>query len=150
MVCTANDLLAWKDFPKGLRVLLLDEDTSSAAEMKSKLEAMDYFVSTFCNESEALSAISHKPEGFHVAIVEVTTSNSNGSFKFLEAAKDLPTISEFKKRTPNCSIWHFRLFPLPCKCFLAQFEFPTLSIVTIFCMLAPLHRALIESFYQQH
>uniref|UniRef100_A0A2P2M024 Two-component response regulator-like APRR2 n=1 Tax=Rhizophora mucronata TaxID=61149 RepID=A0A2P2M024_RHIMU len=92
MVCTANDLLAWKDFPKGLRVLLLDEDTSSAAEMKSKLEAMDYFVSTFCNESEALSAISHKPEGFHVAIVEVTTSNSNGSFKFLEAAKDLPTI----------------------------------------------------------
>uniref|UniRef100_A0A2P2M043 Two-component response regulator-like APRR2 isoform X2 n=1 Tax=Rhizophora mucronata TaxID=61149 RepID=A0A2P2M043_RHIMU len=47
MVCTANDLLAWKDFPKGLRVLLLDEDTSSAAEMKSKLEAMDYFGQRF-------------------------------------------------------------------------------------------------------
>lgn len=42
MVCTANDLSAWKDFPKGLRVLLLEEDSNSAAEIKSKLEAMDY------------------------------------------------------------------------------------------------------------
>lgn len=42
MVCTANDLLDWKDFPKGLRVLLLDEDTNSAAEMRSKLEEMNY------------------------------------------------------------------------------------------------------------
>ncbi|KAF5734270.1 two-component response regulator-like APRR2 [Tripterygium wilfordii] len=92
MVCTANDLSAWKDFPKGLRVLLLDEDSTSAAEIKSKLEAMDYIVFTFCNEKEALSAISSKQESFHVAIVEVSTSNSDGSFKFLEAAKDLPTI----------------------------------------------------------
>ncbi|KAJ0111922.1 hypothetical protein Patl1_01185 [Pistacia atlantica] len=92
MVYTANDLSAWKDFPKGLRVLLLDEDSSSAAEIKLKLEAMDYIVSAFCNENEAMSAISNKPESFHVAIVEVSTSNSNGRFKFLEAAKDLPTI----------------------------------------------------------
>lgn len=42
MVCTANDLHGWKDFPKGLRVLLLDGDSSSAAEIRSKLEAMDY------------------------------------------------------------------------------------------------------------
>jgi len=42
MVCTANDLQEWKDFPKGLRVLLLDGDSSSAAEMRSKLEGMDY------------------------------------------------------------------------------------------------------------
>ncbi|KAJ9152606.1 hypothetical protein P3X46_026157 [Hevea brasiliensis] len=92
MVCTANYLSAWKDFPKGLSVLLLAEDSSSAAEMKSKLEAMDYIVSIFCNENEALSVISSKPESFHVAIVEVSTSNSNGRFKFLETAKDLPTI----------------------------------------------------------
>ncbi|KAJ4824361.1 Two-component response regulator-like aprr2 [Turnera subulata] len=70
MVCTANDLSAWKDFPKGLRVLLLDQDSSSAAEIKLKLEAMDYVVSIFCNENEALSAISDKPESYHVAIVE--------------------------------------------------------------------------------
>lgn len=42
MVCTANDLLEWKDFPKGLRVLLLDEDINSATEISSKLEEMDY------------------------------------------------------------------------------------------------------------
>ncbi|EOY24080.1 CheY-like two-component responsive regulator family protein isoform 2 [Theobroma cacao] len=92
MVCTANDLSAWKDFPKGLRVLLLDEDSNSAAEIRSKLEAMDYIVYTFCNENEALSAVSSRPESFHVAIVEVNTNNNNGSFKFLETAKDLPTI----------------------------------------------------------
>ncbi|XP_043808609.1 two-component response regulator-like APRR2 isoform X8 [Manihot esculenta] len=92
MVCTANDLSAWEDFPKGLRILLLEEDSNSAAELKSKLEAMDYIVSIFCNENEALSAISNEPESFHVAIVEVGTSNSNGRFEFLEAAKDLPAI----------------------------------------------------------
>lgn len=42
MVCTANDLQGWKDFPKGLRVLVVDGDSNSAAEMRSKLEAMDY------------------------------------------------------------------------------------------------------------
>ncbi|XP_065878245.1 two-component response regulator-like APRR2 isoform X3 [Euphorbia lathyris] len=94
MVCTANDLSAWKDFPKGLKVLLLDfqEDSSSAAEIKSKLEAMDYIVYVFYNENEALLAIAENPESFHVAIVEVNTDNSSGSFKFLETAKDLPTI----------------------------------------------------------
>ncbi|KAL5551217.1 hypothetical protein UlMin_001393 [Ulmus minor] len=92
MVCTANDLQEWKDFPKGLRVLVLDQDSTSAAELRSRLEAMDYIVSTFCNETEALSAFSSKPESVHVAIVEVSTSNKNGTFKFLEAAKELPII----------------------------------------------------------
>ncbi|KAJ1428928.1 Signal transduction response regulator, receiver domain [Sesbania bispinosa] len=92
MVCTANDLQEWKDFPKGLKVLLLEGDSTSAAEIKAKLEAMDYNVSTFCDENEALSAISSRPECFHIAIVEVSSSNSQGGFKFLENAKDLPTI----------------------------------------------------------
>lgn len=42
MVCTANDLQEWKDFPKGLRVLVLDEDRNSASEIRSMLETMDY------------------------------------------------------------------------------------------------------------
>ncbi|PKI46907.1 two-component response regulator-like APRR2 isoform X1 [Punica granatum] len=92
MVCTANDLQGWKDFPKGLRVLLLDRDSTSAAELKAKLEAMDYTVSIFCDENEALSAVANKCETFHVAIVEVSSSNSSESFKFLETARDLPTI----------------------------------------------------------
>ncbi|KAE8732431.1 hypothetical protein F3Y22_tig00002169pilonHSYRG00028 [Hibiscus syriacus] len=69
MVSTANDLSAWKDFPKGLRVLLLD-DTNSVADIKSKLESTDYIVYTFRDENEALSEVSSRPESFHVAIVE--------------------------------------------------------------------------------
>ncbi|CAN4097815.1 unnamed protein product [Withania somnifera] len=89
MVCTENE---WKDFPKGLRVLLLDKDSNSASEMRSRLEDMDYIVYTFGNENEALSAISSKSEVFHVAIVELSVGNSEGGLKFLESAKDLPTI----------------------------------------------------------
>ncbi|KAM0044155.1 putative response regulator and transcription factor RR-A-type family [Helianthus debilis subsp. tardiflorus] len=92
MVCTADDLLGWKDFPKGLRVLLLNDDISSATDIRSKLEEMDYVVSTFGNENEALSAISDNSRVFHVAIVEVRADNKDGRFKFLESTKDLPTI----------------------------------------------------------
>ncbi|MED6223917.1 Two-component response regulator-like [Stylosanthes scabra] len=92
MVCTANDLQQWKDFPKGLKVLLLERDAASAAEIKPKLEAMDYNVSAFCDENEALSAISSRSESFHIAIVEVSINSGRGGFKFLENAKDLPTI----------------------------------------------------------
>ncbi|WMV43419.1 hypothetical protein MTR67_036804 [Solanum verrucosum] len=92
MICIENELLGWNDFPKGLKVLLLDEDSNSAAEMKSRLEKMDYIVYSFCNESEALTAILSKSEGFHVAIVEVSAGNSDGVLRFLESAKDLPTI----------------------------------------------------------
>lgn len=93
MACSAEDLVVWSDFPKGLRVLLLDEDANSAADTKLKLEAMDYFVFSYCNGTEALEAISKKTESFHVAIVEVTSANSHGIFRFLEMAKDLPTIA---------------------------------------------------------
>ena len=42
MVCTANDLQEWKEFPKGLKVLLLEGDNTSVSEIRAKLEAMDY------------------------------------------------------------------------------------------------------------
>ncbi|ESQ55613.1 hypothetical protein EUTSA_v10024919mg [Eutrema salsugineum] len=97
MVFTANDLSKWENFPKGLRVLLLDGgdvDGLSTAETRSKLESMDYIVTTFTDESEALSAVLQNPEGFHIAIVDVNTSTTEKeNFKFLEAAKNvLPTI----------------------------------------------------------
>ncbi|CAJ1943153.1 unnamed protein product [Sphenostylis stenocarpa] len=101
MVFTANDLHEWKDFPKGLKVLLLEGDNISAAEIRAKLEAMDYNVSTFCDENEALSAIASRPESFHIAIVEVSSSSSQGGFKFLENAKDLPTIMTSKNHCLN-------------------------------------------------
>ncbi|KAL5183984.1 Two-component response regulator-like APRR2 [Glycine soja] len=46
MVFTANDLQEWKDFPKGLKVLLHERDNISAAEIRAKLEAMDYNVTS--------------------------------------------------------------------------------------------------------
>ena len=47
MVCTADDLQEWKDFPKGLRVLLLDRDSRSATEISAKLEEMEHVGETF-------------------------------------------------------------------------------------------------------
>ena len=32
----------WKDFPKGLRVLVLDEDSKAAIETNSRLEGFEY------------------------------------------------------------------------------------------------------------
>ncbi|CAN4078145.1 unnamed protein product [Withania somnifera] len=92
MICIEDELFDWKDFPKGLKVLLIDEDSNSAAEMRSRLEKMDYIVYSFGNENEALTAMSSKSEGFHVAIVEVSAGNSDRVLRFLESAKDLPTI----------------------------------------------------------
>lgn len=48
MVCSQeireydHELQLWKDFPKGLRVLLLCNDTDSASHTQTKLEQMDY------------------------------------------------------------------------------------------------------------
>ncbi|KAL9231214.1 hypothetical protein vseg_006469 [Gypsophila vaccaria] len=97
MVCTANDLLEWKDFPKGLRVLLLDDNRDSSDELKSKLVEMEYIVTSFLSEHEALSSIERKTESFHVAMVEISADNSDGRYKFLETAKDLPTIMMSKE-----------------------------------------------------
>ncbi|XP_020577588.1 two-component response regulator-like APRR2 isoform X2 [Phalaenopsis equestris] len=91
MSCSADDLSVWKDFPKGLRILLCDEDEDSAAETKLKLEAMDYMVHSFCKGEEALEAVLRKAENYHIAIVEVTASGPAG-FNFLEMVKDIPTI----------------------------------------------------------
>ncbi|CAA7406683.1 unnamed protein product [Spirodela intermedia] len=86
-----DDLVGWRDFPKGLRVLL-HEGGSSSSDIKSKLERMEYSVSLFGNEREALEAVACKSESFHVAIVEVTAANSDSCFRFLETARGLPTI----------------------------------------------------------
>lgn len=71
MVCSADDMLGWSDFPKGLRVLLLDEDSLSSADLKSKLEEMDYIgikknwillnlLATYPSYSCSTTSFSHK------------------------------------------------------------------------------------------
>ncbi|KAI4377954.1 hypothetical protein MLD38_015504 [Melastoma candidum] len=93
MIHAATHLLQpWKDFPKGLGILLLDEDGDSSSEMRSRLQAMDYVVSVFSDKDAALSAVANKPGGFHLAIVGVSETNSDWGIGFLEAARDLPTI----------------------------------------------------------
>lgn len=82
----------WKDFPKGLRVLVLDEDSEAAAEIKSRLEGFEYVVSTFSNETEALAVLANETNSFHVALVEVSTGNSCGGFRFLQTACNIPTV----------------------------------------------------------
>lgn len=37
-----HEFQLWKDFPKGLRVLLLCNDNESASQTRTKLEQMDY------------------------------------------------------------------------------------------------------------
>ncbi|CAL9782255.1 unnamed protein product [Musa acuminata subsp. burmannicoides] len=92
MVGATDDFVVWKDFPKRLKILLLQKDEASAAETKTKLEEMDYLVSLYHSEEDALEAISKDAESFHVSIVEVTASDSCGTFRFLEMAQDIPTI----------------------------------------------------------
>ncbi|KAG6606226.1 Two-component response regulator-like APRR2, partial [Cucurbita argyrosperma subsp. sororia] len=92
MVCTADDLQEWKDFPKGLRVLLLDRDSHSAAEITSTLEEMEYVVCYCSDEKEALSTILNTPENIHVALLEMCKGNYDESFKLLGSSKDLPII----------------------------------------------------------
>ncbi|XP_078437995.1 two-component response regulator-like APRR2 isoform X2 [Wolffia australiana] len=87
-----DEQVEWRDFPKGIRVLLLLERGSSSSDIKSLLERMQYSVSVFEDEEEALEAVRGTAESFHVAIVEVTDYNSDGCFRFLETAKGLPTI----------------------------------------------------------
>ncbi|PKU62172.1 two-component response regulator-like APRR2 isoform X2 [Dendrobium catenatum] len=92
MPCSADDLALWKDFPKGLGILLCDQDRESAADTKMKLEAMDYTVYSYCKEEDAMEAVLRKAENYHIAIVEVAAINGHASFKFLEMVKDIPTI----------------------------------------------------------
>ena len=56
MVCTADELLGWKDFPKGLKVLLIESDACSAVEMRLKLEEMDYIGKKLMNFFSFLSS----------------------------------------------------------------------------------------------
>lgn len=83
---------AWKHFPKGLHVLVLDEDELALNDTKLKLEACNYSVTAFSNGKAALAAIQDQSMAFHLAIVEVNPTNADDSFNIVGAAKHLPTI----------------------------------------------------------
>ncbi|KAL2612069.1 hypothetical protein R1flu_023761 [Riccia fluitans] len=92
----------WKDFPNGLRVLVLDEDTKVLNEIKCKLEGCQYVVSAFTKGEDALGALRDQQNVFHVALVEAMTGDGLDGFKILEAARHLPTI--LMSNTENMAI----------------------------------------------
>eukprot|EP00252_Welwitschia_mirabilis_P016727 TRINITY_DN3707_c0_g1_i1.p1 TRINITY_DN3707_c0_g1~~TRINITY_DN3707_c0_g1_i1.p1 ORF type:complete len:568 (-),score=94.40 TRINITY_DN3707_c0_g1_i1:1145-2848(-) len=85
-------LQEWNDFPKGLRIIILDEDSQAVAQIKAKLESFHYTVSAFEKEADALDTIAEAEEAFHVALVDASTGSGEGGFKFLQAARDLPVV----------------------------------------------------------
>ncbi|BBN16842.1 protein MpGARP8 [Marchantia polymorpha subsp. ruderalis] len=89
----------WKDFPNGLRVLVVDEDTKVLNEIKCKLEGCQYVVSAFTKGEDALEALRDQQNIFHVALVEAMTGEG---FKILEVARHLPTI--LMSNTENMAI----------------------------------------------
>ncbi|CAM6105531.1 unnamed protein product [Calypogeia fissa] len=92
----------WKDFPNGLRVLVVDEDTKVLNEIKCKLEGCQYVVSAFTKGEDALTALRDTQCSFHVALVEAMTGDGLDGFKILEAARHLPTI--LMSNTENMAI----------------------------------------------
>lgn len=92
MVTFAETFQHWTDFPKGLRVLVVDGDTQFLQDITCKLESYQYFVTSFSSGEEACIALASHTQTFHVALVEATESNGVDSCKILSFAKDVPTI----------------------------------------------------------
>eukprot|EP00249_Psilotum_nudum_P015440 c25330_g2_i2 orf=1472-2965(-) len=82
----------WKDFPKGLHVLVVDEDEEVLSDIKSKLEACDYAVTSFTSGEDALEALQDPASTFHVILAEATARDGLDGFKILEATKNVPAI----------------------------------------------------------
>ncbi|XP_064957774.1 two-component response regulator-like APRR2 isoform X1 [Musa acuminata AAA Group] len=95
MAGSADGFVVWKDFPRGLKILLLDKDAPSAVETKSKLEEMDYFLCIIMRKMH-WKQFQRRLRAFMLLswsqLLQVTTSDNCGSFRFLEMAKDIPTI----------------------------------------------------------
>lgn len=71
-------------------------------------------VSTFCNETEALSAFSSKPQSFHLAIVEVMSFNLNNAFSIsiniICIRKTYMLKCSFRRDEQNDLLFHRRAF----------------------------------------
>ncbi|MCO5568500.1 hypothetical protein L7F22_022199 [Adiantum nelumboides] len=83
---------AWKNFPTGLHILVLDEDEIALQHAKMQLEACSYTVTPFSDRHTAMDALQQQGKTFHLAIVEINLANAAEAFKVVRAAKHLPTI----------------------------------------------------------
>lgn len=70
MLQVLEDCNLWKDFPKGLHVLVVDKDPATLNDIKAKLEACRYRVTTFERSEDAVTALTNPDSSFHVALIE--------------------------------------------------------------------------------
>ncbi|GAV91052.1 Response_reg domain-containing protein/Myb_DNA-binding domain-containing protein [Cephalotus follicularis] len=90
----AADVVADNQFPAGLRVLVVDDDTTCLLVLEKTLRACQYEV-TKCNRAEiALSLLREKKNGYDIVLSDVHMPDMDG-FKLLEhigLEMDLPVI----------------------------------------------------------
>ncbi|KAH7447420.1 hypothetical protein KP509_01G106700 [Ceratopteris richardii] len=82
----------WTDFPKGLRVLLLDRDIEFLQEIRYKLERLEFYVASFYSVEEACKTLGNNTQSFHIALVEARENDDLNHQRILSFAKDLPIV----------------------------------------------------------
>lgn len=94
MLQVLEDCNLWKDFPKGLHVLVVDKDPATLNDIKAKLESCRYRVTTFERSEDAVTALTNPKSSFHVALVEAAFGERLDGFDILdgENRKNIPTI----------------------------------------------------------
>lgn len=95
MLQVLEDCNLWKDFPKGLHVLVVDKDPATLNDIKAKLEACRYRVTTFERSEDAVTALTNPESSFHVALIEQAAFGERlDEFDILgaEIRKNIPTI----------------------------------------------------------
>ncbi|MCO5580172.1 hypothetical protein L7F22_034039 [Adiantum nelumboides] len=92
MLALADQFPEWKDFPKGLHVMLVDEDLNIIQDVRRKLESCGYLVTCFTRGQEALQELEDKRQAFHAVVVDAARNDTFDGFKIVAAAKHLTTI----------------------------------------------------------
>ncbi|KAH7287400.1 hypothetical protein KP509_32G054500 [Ceratopteris richardii] len=92
MMALANQFPEWKDFPKGLRVMLVDQDLSDIEDVRCKLASCGYLVTCYSRGEDALQGLRDRSKIFDIVVVDATRNVTFDGFKIVEAAKQLTTI----------------------------------------------------------
>ncbi|KAI5069420.1 hypothetical protein GOP47_0015721 [Adiantum capillus-veneris] len=92
MLALADQFPEWKDFPKGLHVMLVDQDLDVIKDVRHKLDSCGYLVTCYTRGEEALQELEDKSKTFHVVVVDATRNDTFDGFKIVAAAKHLTTI----------------------------------------------------------
>ncbi|XP_057871757.2 transcription activator GLK1 isoform X2 [Cryptomeria japonica] len=111
MMHLLEDCNLWKDFPKGLHVLVVDKDVKALNDIKAKLEECKYEVTTFERSEDAVSALENPESSFHVALIEAAIGEGFDGFSILRAKKrnNIPTIMMSEKENREVMLQAFAL-----------------------------------------